>query len=89
MLWRFLQHHEVCVAQAAGVETFPLVTTVPSSIRDRDQGHPLRTIVGELVGPTRERYEALLARTHIDVPPREAHADKYRARRPLQVIRSS
>ena len=40
---------------------FELVTTVPSGDRDRDERHPLRWIVGELVAPTRDRYRRLLA----------------------------
>src|SRR5271157_1589252 len=52
-------------AQADGTQPapFPLVTTVPSGDRDRDERHPLRSIVGELVGPTRGRHERLLRRT--------------------------
>ena len=83
VLWRFLAGHERCVARAAGVEQFSVVTTVPSSVRERDERHPLRSIVGELVGPTRDRYEPILERTAIEVPPREARADKYRTRRQL------
>jgi predicted amidophosphoribosyltransferase len=83
VLWRFLAAHEACVARAAGVDRFPLVTTVPSSWRERDQHHPLRAIVGELVGPTRERYEPLLERTEVEVPARQTNLGKYRARRPL------
>src|SRR5947209_4480072 len=44
VLWRFLVAHEGCVARAAGVESFPLVTTVPSSNRFRDEKHPLHWI---------------------------------------------
>lgn len=83
VLWRWLALHERCVAEAAGAGAFPLVTTVPSGFPDRDERHPLRSIVGELVGPARERYEPLLARTRTDVPVREARADKYRAQRKL------
>lgn len=83
VLWRYLALHEPCVARAAGVETFQVVTTVPSGVRERDERHPLRSIVGELVGPTRGRYERLLERTGLDVPAREAHGDKYTAQREL------
>ncbi len=31
ILWRFLRDHELCVASAAGVDDFDLVTIVPSS----------------------------------------------------------
>ncbi len=53
VLWRFLEVHERCVAAASGVRAFDLVTTVPSGERSRDDGHPLRRVVGRLVGPTR------------------------------------
>ena len=83
VLWRFLAHHEACVAAAVGVPGFDLVTTVPSSDRARDEHHPLRTIVGELVGPTRERHERLLLRTEASVPARGFHREKYESIRPL------
>ena len=83
VLWRFLVHHEACVAEAVGAERFDLVTTVPSSDCDRDEHHPLRTIVGELVGPTRERHQRLLRRTETDVPPRGFHREKYESLRLL------
>ena len=60
ILWRFLSEHERCLAHAAGTDGFELVTTVPSGDRDRDERHPLRWIVGELVAPTRDRYQRLL-----------------------------
>src|SRR5207302_1817135 len=56
---------------------------VPSADRDRDEQHPLREIVGELVRPTRERYERLLRRTEL---PACAHAfdrRKFETTRPL------
>ncbi len=84
VLWRFLAIHERCVAAAAGVSGFDLVTTVPSGDRERDQHHPLRSIVGELVAPTRERHERLLQRSGVAVPGREFRADKYEALRSLE-----
>src|SRR5438552_11887684 len=54
ILWHFLSTHEACLANAADTNRFDLVTTVPSGDPTRDERHPLRTIVGELVGPTRE-----------------------------------
>ncbi len=83
VLWRHLACHERCIASAAGVESFELVTTVPSGDRERDDGHPLRRIVTELVGPTRERYERLLRRSSSDVEPRFFDPDKFEAMRPL------
>ncbi len=58
VLWRYLALHEGCVAGAAGVDQFQLVTTVPG----RKEQHPLQTIVGELVGATRDRHRPLLRR---------------------------
>ncbi len=64
ILWRFLARHEPCVARAAGLDRFPVVTTVPSGDRRRDQTgtHPLARIVGDLVGATRDRYARVLER---------------------------
>ena len=83
ILWRFLAEHERCVASAAGTERFDLVATVPSSDRDRDELHPLRHIVGELVGPTRDRYQRLLCRSDLDVPARSFNEAKFRPTEPL------
>jgi predicted amidophosphoribosyltransferase len=83
VLWRYLAEHERCVARAAGTPRFDLVTTVPSSDRERDERHPLRWLVGEVVGPTRARHERLLTRSALDVDPREAHPQKYEPVRTL------
>lgn len=77
VLWRFLALHEQCVATAAHVSGFELVTTVPSGSRERDEQHPLRRIVGDLVAPTHERYRQLLRRSLARVPPREVNAHKF------------
>jgi hypothetical protein len=83
VLWRFLSLHEECVVQAAGVDRFELVTTVPSGDRDRDLDHPMRGIVGELVGPTHDRHRLLLTRSETDVLPRTANPEKFKALRGL------
>jgi predicted amidophosphoribosyltransferase len=83
VLWRYLDGHERCVARAAGAESFPVVTTVPSGDRRRDEEHPLRSIVGELSAPTRKRYERLLRRSAVDVAARAFDPQKYAAARPL------
>jgi hypothetical protein len=83
VLWHYLDAHEQCVARAIGVQSFPLVTTVPSSDSERDQDHPLRWIVGGLVGPTRKRHERLLRRSPRPVDPRAFSAEKYIAVEPL------
>jgi hypothetical protein len=83
VLWRFLLAHEQCVARAGLVSHFRLVTTVPSGDRIRDQSHPLRRIVGQLVGPTRERYMPLLRRSQLEVPPRRVDPRKFEPTRKL------
>jgi hypothetical protein len=83
VLWRFLVAHERCVARAGGVSRFRLVTTVPSGERARDGAHPLRRIVGQLVGPTRARYELLLRRSNLEVPPRQVDPGKFEPTRKL------
>ena len=78
IVWRFLAEHERCVALAAGAPgPFDIVTTVPSGDRTRDERHPLRWIVGDLVGPTRERYERLLQRSAAEIAPRTFSPDKF------------
>jgi predicted amidophosphoribosyltransferase len=84
VLWRSLVGHEACLARAAGVQSFPLVTTVPSGDPARDDRHPLRWIVGEVVAPTRDRYERLLTRSGADVAPREFSPSKFSATRSLR-----
>jgi len=83
VLWRHLAAHEHCVAAAANVAAFALVTTVPSGDRTRDEHHPLREIVGRTVGPTRDSYERLLERSDVEVPERTFDRTKFRARRRL------
>lgn len=84
VLWRFLARHEPCVARAAGVADFQLVTTVPSGSSARDEARRnLRRIVGELCGATRSRYERLLVPTDRGVDERDFDPDRYRAVRSL------
>jgi hypothetical protein len=83
VLWRFLDRHEACLASAVGTEGFEIVTTVPSGDAQRDEHHPLRWLVGELVAPVRGRYERVLSRSGVEVAPREFNPDKYLATRPL------
>lgn len=77
VLWRYLEAHESCVARAAGTSGWPLVATVPSGERGRDDRHPLRWIVADLVGPTRARHDRLLARSELPVDHRRFAASKY------------
>jgi predicted amidophosphoribosyltransferase len=76
VLWRFLVDHEPCLATAAGAPAFDLVTTVPSGDRQRDRVHPLPEIVGEIVAPTRDRYERVLARSTKSVAERAFDREK-------------
>ena len=83
VLWRFLERHECCLARAAGIGRFELVTTVPSGDPTRDDGQPLRRIVAEVVGSTRDRHERLLAPSGVVVPPHEFSREKYAVTRRL------
>ena len=84
ILWRFLTGHEACVARAANTQSFDVVTTVPSGDPIRDEHHPLQTIVGELVGPTRDRYHRLLRRTDAETQPRSFSETKFEAIRHIE-----
>ncbi len=84
VLWRFLREHEGCVAAAAGRHAFELVTTVPSSTRERESRHPLPRIVGALTEPTRSRYERLLHRTGANVAARGFSVEKFACRHDLR-----
>ena len=79
VVWRYLERHEACLARAAGVARFQLVTTVPSSHAGRDRTHPLHRMANDLCGVTRERHRRLLSRTDTPVPPRTARPDKFAA----------
>ncbi len=79
VLWRFLTHHEPCLARRAGVDGFPLVTTVPSGDPARPVSHPLRQIVAEVVGPTRRRWAPLLRRSTAAVPLHTFSPDRFLA----------
>lgn len=83
VLWRYLELHEACVARAAGVAAFPIVTTVPSGDPARDDAHPLREIVAEIVSTTRDRHRRLLRRSALDVAARTFAPDKYAAEQAL------
>lgn len=84
VLWRYLASHEACLARALGVAAFTAVTTVPSSRRERADTHPLGRLVGELVGPVRERYIRALERSDAAVDAHRFNAGKYRARVELE-----
>jgi len=78
VLWRFLSAHERCVSRALGVPAFPVVTTVPSNDPARDDEHPLHRLVGQLVGPTRDRFRRLLMRSAHPAQPHRFDVKRYR-----------
>jgi predicted amidophosphoribosyltransferase len=84
ILWRFLTQHEPCIARAARTDRFEIVTTVPSGDQRRDDRHPLRRIVGDLVGPTRDRHRQILKRSGTEIQDRSFSAAKFEATRPLR-----
>ncbi|MGW1170259.1 hypothetical protein [Streptomyces sp. NPDC002550] len=61
VLWRFLAMHEECIRTHCAVPSFDIVTTVPSTSGRTD--HPLRAMVAEMAGATRDRHRDLLAPT--------------------------
>jgi predicted amidophosphoribosyltransferase len=79
VLWRHLREHERCLARAAAVDAFDVVTTVPSSDAGRDRTHPLHRLVGELVKPVAPRYERLLRRTDTAVAAHRFGAERFEA----------
>jgi predicted amidophosphoribosyltransferase len=84
VLWRHLHDHEPCLARAAGVERFELVTAVPSGSRSREKDHPLRRMLCALIAPTRDRYVPLLKRSAADTPPREFNPAKFDPTREIE-----
>ena len=83
VLWRHLARHETCLARRAGVDRFPLATTVPSGRLDRDPPHPMKAIVSQIIAPTRERHATLLRRTAQPVALHAFNADRFAATRSL------
>lgn len=77
VLWRFLSCHERCLTRAVGVRSFDLVAAVPSKDRERDAARPLHWIVGEAVGPTRDRHRRLLDRSDVPVAAHEFDPRRY------------
>lgn len=83
VLWRHLRDHERCLARAAGVDGFDVVTAVPSSDAGRDRTHPLHRLVGEIVKPLAPRYERLLRRTDAAVTAHRFSDARYEATKAL------
>jgi predicted amidophosphoribosyltransferase len=82
VLWRFLAGHEPCLAAAAGVARFQLVTSVPSADPARTRRHPLERIV-ELLGATAGRRAALLERSSAACRAHAFDLHRFAARRRL------
>ena len=83
MLWRFLDRHEACLARAAGLERFEVVTTVPSTDRMNDREHPLQVVVADFVGLTRGRHESLLYRSETRAEAHVFESRRFAVSRPL------
>ena len=81
VLWRWLSAHERCLATAAAVDGFPIVTTVPST-RGRED-HPLNTMV-RTVGWTSERFRPLLRATPSAGGGRDIGDDRFVPLRPIR-----
>ncbi|WP_330338521.1 hypothetical protein [Streptomyces sp. NBC_00557] len=78
VLWRFLAQHEDCIRARCAVSCFDSVTMVPST--SGRPGHPLRTMLAEMVGVTRARYRDLLVPTpEADGLGRAASSGRYEA----------
>lgn len=76
VLWRWLDVHESHVAEAAEVEHFPIVTSVPSTSGRVD--HPLPRMLRNVVYPVTNRYYDLLAPNQIyPSGSREARDDRF------------
>jgi predicted amidophosphoribosyltransferase len=82
ILWRFLREHESCLAEAADVAGFDIVTTVPSSTGARDRENKLRPVV-EACGPINDRFERLLVPAENASDTREFGFKRYVAQRAL------
>jgi hypothetical protein len=84
VLRRFLDSHEPCVATAAGVPSFDLVTTVPSGTRERDRDRwRLRWIVETGCAVTAPRYRRVLVPTSVAALSKSYSAERYQATMPL------
>jgi len=81
VLDRFLAEHEGCVAAAAGVAGFTLVTTVPARA-DRNRG-PLRALV-RACPSVAGRFSRTLTATGVSVVPHRFEPARFRALRPLR-----
>jgi len=80
VLWRSIDIHERCLAAAARVPGFSVVTTVPSTSGRADE--PIAALAG-MIGATQGRYQRLLS-SNPQVPnTRDPRSDRYVAVRSL------
>jgi predicted amidophosphoribosyltransferase len=77
ILWRFLRDHESCVARAADVDSFDLVTIVPSSSQERDK-HSAFAGLTRWVKPIKSRFQRTFEPTG-KVEGREFDADRFKS----------
>ncbi|MHB1430535.1 MAG: hypothetical protein ACYCVZ_00230 [Streptosporangiaceae bacterium] len=76
VLWRWLDTHEACVREHAGVRAFPLVVPVPSTTGR--EHHPLAYILRRVVKLTSDRVTEILApNTRYQPGSREARDDRF------------
>lgn len=76
VLWRWLARHEHCLASTAGVQRFPLITSVPSTSGRTD--HPLPHMLRRIVGSTSDRYvDLLIPNPKYAAGIREAYDDRF------------
>ena len=84
VLWRFLRLHEDCVATAAGVAGFDVVTNVPSSTDERDAAQwRLRWMLETGCRQTADRFERLLKPTPIAAQGKAYDPGRYAPTMPL------
>jgi hypothetical protein len=80
VLWRSIELHEQCLAAAARVSGFSIVTTVPSTSGRADE--PIAAVAG-MIGATQGRYQRLLW-SNPQVPNnRDPRSDRYAPLRSL------
>jgi hypothetical protein len=76
VLWQWIPDHEACLARQANTPQFDVVTAVPSA-SNRADDHPLRAIVADIVGPTKERFADLVEVNPNVVQGREPSDDRW------------
>lgn len=76
ILERFLACHELCLGDG---QRFELVTTVPSGDRRRDELHPLRRIVSEMIPSVAGRHRRLLRPSARQLPPHTFDSHRFEA----------